>query len=495
MWFYLLVGAIGLLWYYMKKSYSYWDNLNVPVLPPTFPFGHLDPFGRKHFAQILKDAYDAFKKKSDFSGFYFLTSPRLIPLNLDVIKHILIKDFNNFSDRQVYYNEEDDPLSAHLFSLRGDKWRSFRQQLSPTFTSGKMKMMYPLVVGQTEPLNQYLRKHMNSGPMDFKAVCTRYAADVIGIAAFGIECNCLKHEKTEILRMSDLFFNFNTIMSRLKFFFFLTFEGLAKKMRLRFNDQELEDYFMRIIKDTVKHRESGKVDRNDFVKLLLQVKNNKENSVGNKMTFNEMAAQAFIFFVGGYETTSMTMQYCCGELARNQDMQERVRQEVREVLKKYNGELTYEAVHELTYLKQCIDETLRMYPPGFNLFRAATNDYKVPNSSLLIPKGMQIFIPVYAIHMDPEIYPNPHIFDPERFSAENVQNRHPMAHIPFGDGPRNCIGMRFAMMELAVAISNIVNNFKLTLNPRTQTPFKFDPKEINIYPEGGMWIDVQELKA
>lgn len=353
-WLYLLVGVLGIAWYYVKKSYSYFENLNVPVLAPVFPFGNLDPLGRKHFANILKESYMAFKKTSDFVGFYFFTTPKFIPTNLDVIKNILIKDFNNFSDRKVYYNEEDDPLSAHLFSLRGEKWRTLRQQLSPTFTSGKMKMMYPLVVAHTEPLKAFIRKNMNKGPMNFKDLCTRYTADVIGITAFGLDCKSLQQETSEIVEISKLFFNFNTIMSRLKFFFFLSFEGLAKKLRLRFIDKEMENFFMKIIKDTVEHRETGKIDRNDFMKLLLAVKNNKD--IGdNKMTFNQMAAQAFIFFFGGFETSSLTMQYCCAQLAINQDMQERVRQEVREVLKKHNGVLTYEAAHELTYLRQCID--------------------------------------------------------------------------------------------------------------------------------------------
>ncbi|GAB0087599.1 Cytochrome P450 [Sergentomyia squamirostris] len=495
MWIYLLVGVFALGWWWSKKTYSYWEDRNVPTNKPTFLLGNLDPLGRKHFATLIKEIYDAHKKTSDYAGMYFLTSPRLIPINLDLIKNILIKDFNNFSDRKVYYNEEDDPLSAHLFSLRGEKWKVFRQQLSPTFTSGKMKMMFPLVVGHNAALKNYLEKHMNSGPMNFRQVCIRYAADVIGLTAFGLECKALEKEDTEILRQSDLFFNFNTVSARLKFFFFLNFEGLAQKLRMRFNPKEMEDFFMRVVKDTVQMRESGKVDRNDFIKLLMQVRNNKDNQYTKQMTFNEMAAQAFIFFFGGFETTAMSMQYCCAQLALNPDIQERARQETREVLHKYNGEITYEATQELTYLKQCIDETLRMYPSAVFLFRMSASNYKVPNSSLVIEKGTELFIPVHSIHMDPEIYPKPNTFDPERFSAENVKDRHSMAYLPFGDGPRNCIGMRFALMELAVAISFILNNFQLTINPKTQLPLQFDPKEIAIYPKGGIWIDVKPLST
>lgn len=77
-----------------------------------------------------------------------------------------------------------------------------------------------------------------------------------------------------------------------------------------------------------------------------------------------------------------------------------------------------------------------MFPPIFNLIRKSSRDYNVPNSKLIIPKDSLTMIPVYAIHNDPEYYPNPEVFDPERFSEENKQKRHPMAFIPFGDGPR-----------------------------------------------------------
>ncbi|XP_059622332.1 probable cytochrome P450 6a17 [Phlebotomus argentipes] len=493
-WVYLLVAIVTLFWFYVKRSHGFWARQNVPGKPPTFLFGHLDILGRKHLAQGIKETYDSFKKTSDYAGFYFFTSPRIIPLSLDLIKHILVKDFNYFSDRKLYFNEKDDPLSAHLFSIRGEKWRTYRQQLSPTFTSGKIKMMYPLIVEHIGALKAFLRKNMKQGPMDFKDVCTRYAADVIGLTAFGMECNALKNEKSEILRMNHLLFTFDTFAKRLNLLFTASFEEISRKMHLRIVPKELEDWFMGMIKETLRLRESGKVDRNDFVKLLRQLKN-KGTGASEDLTFNETAAQAFIFFFGGFETTATTMHYCCGYLAKKQDIQERVREEVRQVLKKYNGELTYEAAHELTYLKQCIDETLRMHPPGFSLFRMAINDYRVPNSSLVIKKGQEVIIPIYGIHMDPDIYPNPDVFDPDRFSAENVKKRHPMAHLPFGEGPRNCIGMRFALLELAVAISSIVDNFKLTMNPKTIFPFQFDTKDLAILPKGGIWIDIEELKA
>jgi len=86
-------------------------------------------------------------------------------------------------------------------------------------------------------------------------------------------------------------------------------------------------------------------------------------------------------------------------------------------------------------------ETLRKYPPGIFLMRQSTLSYTFNGTKVCVPKDQKIFIPVYAIHRDPSIYPKPDIFNPERFNKEAVQSRHPMFYLPFGDGPRNCIGM------------------------------------------------------
>lgn len=138
-------------------------------------------------------------------------------------------------------------------------------------------------------------------------------------------------------------------------------------------------------------------------------------------------------------------------------------------------------------------ETLRMYGPVFGLLRTATKDYKVPDSDLMIRKGQLAIIPIYSIHMDANIYPKPEKFDPERFTEENKRNRHPMAHLPFGDGPRNCIGLRFGLMQTKIALSNLLMNFKFSPSSRTSVPMKFDKTSILLAPYDDMWLKVEKL--
>lgn len=121
-----------------------------------------------------------------------------------------------------------------------------------------------------------------------------------------------------------------------------------------------------------------------------------------------------------------------------------------------------------------ISEIMRRYPPAHRLERKCIKDYKVPGSDFTIPKDLIVAVSVQGIHMDPDIYPNPDKFDPERFSPENKAKRHSCAYLPFGMGPRNCIGMRFALIESKVALAYIAYNFFVEPTENTPIPVKLD---------------------
>jgi cytochrome P450 family 6 len=162
------------------------------------------------------------------------------------------------------------------------------------------------------------------------------------------------------------------------------------------------------------------------------------------MTFNELAAQAFVFYLAAFETNSAAMTFCLIELARNPKIQEKVQDEIDEVLS--TQDVTYEAVLKLKYLDCCMLESLRKYPPVPVLSRECTKDYKIPNTDLVIRKGTDIKIPIMSLHRDPEIYENPHDFIPERFldspngNSRLDEQKSLIFYSPFGDGPRHCIG-------------------------------------------------------
>lgn len=138
-------------------------------------------------------------------------------------------------------------------------------------------------------------------------------------------------------------------------------------------------------------------------------------------------------------------------------------------------------------------ETLRRYPPLGNLMRVANQPHHISSPDVTIEKGTMVMIPVYAIHHDPEIYPDPFRFDPDRFTAEAIGARHTHSFLPFGDGPRNCIGMRFALLEVKFAIAQLLSRLRFTVNERTTVPLEIDPKASLLDTIGGVWLDVEKI--
>ncbi|GJQ81998.1 Cyp6a9 [Trypoxylus dichotomus] len=253
---------------------------------------------------------------------------------------------------------------------------------------------------------------------------------------------------------------------------------------VRFFPKVATDFFWNVIKETTEYREKNTIVRNDAIQLLLDMKNGE--SKGNNLTFDELAAQAFLFFVAGFDTSSSLISLALLELAMNDDVQSELRNEIDTVLQRYNGEYTYEMLGDLHYADMVICETLRKYPPVPSLSRVCTKDYHIPGTDIVISKGLRIIIPVQGIHNDPEIYPNPQKFDPTRFNEENKSKRHQCSFIPFGEGPRICLGLRFAMMQAKICLAMMIKTFKLTLNPNTTLPLKFEPMKLFSCPLGGL---------
>lgn len=194
------------------------------------------------------------------------------------------------------------------------------------------------------------------------------------------------------------------------------------------NRKDAADFFIKVFSETIKYREENNIERNDFVELLLQMKNK------GMLTFKEIAAESFIFYVGGFHTSASLMNFILYELAMNQDVQTKLRNEIVNNLDENDGKLSYDSLNEMKYLDMVVSESLRKYPPINVVTRKCTKEYKIPNSSLVVPKGTQVTIPVYSLQRDPKYFPEPEKFDPERFSDENVQKIRPFTYLPFGKG-------------------------------------------------------------
>lgn len=356
----ILLLLVLLIYQALRKHFNYWQNLGIGCDEPSWIFGSFKgAVTERTFVDIIQEHYNKYKNEGPFAGFYWFFRPAAFVTDLGLIKQILIKDFNKFADRGLFVNEEDDPLSGHLFNLEGQKWRNLRSKLSPTFTSGKMKFMFPTVVKVAQDLVEAMGLLVEKdSEVEIRDLVSRYTTDVIGNCAFGLECNSLKDPQAKFHVMSKRALLENHL-GNFGVAFRFSFPKLALRLRMRDTVPEIEDFFMGIVKATVKYREENQVKRNDFMNLLLELKNNKLLKAENDQEFTnlnmkQLAAQAFIFLVAGSDTSSTTMTFALYELALNQHIQDKAREEVETLLEKHNQEFSYECMMEMKYLEQIV---------------------------------------------------------------------------------------------------------------------------------------------
>ncbi|KAK9696324.1 Cytochrome P450 [Popillia japonica] len=215
-----------------------------------------------------------------------------------------------------------------------------------------MKSMFQIVMDCGKGLQDEIEKLCQlKQAVDIKEVGTLFTTNVIGSCAFGLECNCcncFKNPNNEFRHYSRKFFE-GGIGSVLRTTLTLSFPSICKKLGVIVFPKETTKFYMDVIQNIIDFREKNDVKRNDFVQLLLNIKNGATPN-GASFTFDEIAAQAFVFFLGGFETSSSTMTFAFYEMAKNQEIQDKVREEIRRVVAKYDGKITYDGIIEMTYM-------------------------------------------------------------------------------------------------------------------------------------------------
>lgn len=385
-----------------------------------------------------------------------------------------MKDFDYFEDHRSFTGEDPENLFANsLLLLKGQKWRDMRSTLSPAFTGSKMRQMFELVSECADEMINHLQDRAKAGEtIDFemKDLFSRYTNDVIASCAFGIKVNSLKNPNNEFFEAGKKFMKFTEPLEMIKFLITWKFPKTSKALGLDFMDSSVSKFFRSMVVETMDEREKNNIFRPDMINIMMQLRKGtvsvqpaaeevngagdgfattEESSIGKSVvkrnwTDSQLTAQCFIFFLAGFETNSTLLMTAAYELMANQDIQQRLYDEIKAVHESRQGKrIDYDTLQKMKYMDQVISETLRKFPPGAQLDRLCVKDYNFDDGSLkfTVKKGTTVFIPVYGIHHDPKYYADPERFDPERFSDENKGNIVPGSYMPFGAGPRNCIGM------------------------------------------------------
>lgn len=305
--------------------FGYWTRHGFKQMDdPKFLFGNISDLFlfRKSFSNCFIDLYEKFKHNK-YIGCYFTYKPILFVNDPEVVQDILVRNFNSFTDRPRFVDEDRDPISTHLFNIGGEKWRSLRFKLSPTFSSGKLKGMFPIMRDCGKSLQSFMVDNYSKGKsvFNFTDLFAKYTTHNIVSVIFSIDSDTFNDPNNVFRKISANFSKPSKKQHVIDIFSFLIPNVLHALSIFNFKSvtANVNDFVMNFVAKLVKHREETKFQGNDFLQLLIELKNKgytpskkqkeddlKDSSIGinninimKKLTIDEIAAQVHVFFVGG----------------------------------------------------------------------------------------------------------------------------------------------------------------------------------------------------
>ncbi|ESO05035.1 hypothetical protein HELRODRAFT_99365 [Helobdella robusta] len=482
--FVFAASAIIWLWNYAKKPYSTLSKYkNIPVPKGgRYLFGHI--FESAKHEHISRYELHLFSELGPTFGIVEFDTAVIITKDLDLIKEVYFNSSKTFSGRRKLFLRKW--MRYSLVDQEGSEWKRIRNLLTPFFSTSKLKNNLSLVNCCCKTFIGHLEKmSYQQGPIDVLSLSAAFTLDFICSSAFGLQVDSQRDGDagengtllTTLRKLTNLNFDDPLVFICFTFPFMspiLEFFGVSM-----FPSGFLE-YFETFVDQIIRERLNSKDKQVNMHIYHIY-------SVG--LTREEILAQTLIFVLAGYDTTSRTLTFALYSLAINPEVQEKVYKEIEDTIGEQES-ASNEKLSNLTYMDMFLNETMRCYPAAFRIDRRLTSNIQMSDGTAL-KKGTSIVVPIWAIHNDPQIYPDPEIFDPERFSPEESSKRNPLYHIPFGIGARNCIGMRMAQMVIKMALVDVLKNFVLLRIDETTVPLKMKKFTAFLQPESNIYLGLR----
>ncbi|KAH6922081.1 hypothetical protein HPB50_008904 [Hyalomma asiaticum] len=397
------------------------------------------------------------------------------------------------------------PLMDNMMVLAAaERWRTIRPACSPAFSTGKLRKMHALIQDCARITCQHLKEAAErKEDIDVKRFFGHYSLDVIARCAFGTRLDSHTDATNEFVTQASKAFSARISWRLL---IAVLFPGLVKLFSFKVTRGDGFEYFKRVCQRIITERRQGGHRHEDFLQLMMDAQDgslafsddglvepeDKLFDVGSetklaspsstkRLSEIEAMAQCVLFFLAGQETTSSTVAFAAYLLALNPDVQEKLRKEVDDCIEANAS--TFPTLYNFPlciilfwndYNRRRVTRLLAIHVS--KLERSGYHDYVLGDTGIKLPKECSILIPVYSMHHDPELFPDPESFKPERqvpihtFSDENVDSIQPYTYLPFGAGPRNCIGMRLALQSVKLCLLHSVRSVRFVRTGKTKVP-------------------------
>ncbi|XP_053332463.1 cytochrome P450 3A56-like isoform X3 [Clarias gariepinus] len=468
----LIIILISLILLYGYWPYGFFKHLGVPG-PKPIPFlGTLLEYRKG----IHDFDMECFQKYGKIWGVYDARRPVLCIMDTDIIKIILIKEcYSLFTNRRNF------PLSGPLYdaltNAKDEDWKRIRSVLSPSFTSGRLKEMFGIIKSHSRSLIKNLQRTSEGGEStDIREFFGAYSMDVVSSTAFSVDIDSLNNPKDQFVSNIKKLLNFNFLHPLfITIVLFPFIRPVLEMMNVSIFPAAVTDFFYASLKKIKSERLAQEhMRRVDFMQLMMDSQKSEEGSQNNQETNkglsdHEILSQSMVFIFAGYETTSRTLSFLFYNLASNPETLKKLQEEIDATFPN-KAAVDYDTLMNMDYLDAALNESLRLYPAAVRLERVCKDTIEI--KGLTIPKDTVIMIPTYALHRNPEYWTDPDTFNPERFTQENKESIEPYTYMPFGLGPRNCIGMRFALVIIKLVVVEILQRFDVSLSEETKVPLE-----------------------
>jgi len=446
----------------------------VPFQPPPQPLGlrGLPVMWRNYIESIPRGAYEDGVLRIRRRG-----TEAILVCEPDLIGEILVEKADAFS-RDIVTRRSFAPVigANSLFLAEGAEWRWQRRAVAPIFRHETITSFVPVFAAMAERQAERWRATPRGETVDAAAAMTKTTFDIIVETMLGGPAGLDAERYSGALRQT-----FETIPWHIIYALFAVPEWMPYPHRRR--AMRARDFLRRDIRGTVEARRGTRAARPDLLDLLLTA---RDAESGRSMTDEEVINNLLTFITAGHETTSVALTWTLWLLAKDQDSQQRVFDEVTTVVGA--GTIGPAQVDGLSFCRQVIQEAMRLFPPAPAISRFAKAAMTL--GDMQIAAGTRIHIPIYALHRNTRLWQDPNAFDPDRFAPERAKAYSRYAFMPFGGGPRICIGASFAMVEAVAILATMVRAFhfqelaghkpkpvaRVTLRPQGGMPLRVTPR-------------------
>ena len=417
---------------------------DAPSVLGHWLFGSSLEFAKNPLAFIVKYSKlhgDTFYVNMRLSRFLLTSHP-------EAFKRLLQTNNKNYV-KDKFYRKLKLALGEGLLMNEGESWMRQRRLAQPAFYKKRLLGLFETMVDISEDYLSSLEEHRGSGTaINITDEMYEVTSEIVVKTLLGAEIReDIEEIQKTILKTQSYIVKH---IRRPVLAFLAYFTGEHRQFKKDVNR------FDKSIYSVIRSRKGSNSEYNDLLSMLMDA---RDEETGKPMTEKQLRDEVITIYVAGHETSSNALSWTWYLLASNPEVYGRVKEEVISTLG--NERPTYEKIMSLKYTKQVLDESMRLYPPAWAVGREAVEEDEI--LGLKIKKKDMIFLSIYELHRHPEFWKDPDKFDPDRFLAEKNKDRSKFEYLPFGAGPRMCIGNHFAIMEIMLLIAMMIRKFDFEL--------------------------------